>query len=133
MLKNPTKPHFNHFLFEAIGVSINGVCISHPTAVSSFEGYLFPVFEDIMVKDVLEFLPYVFQLLALMLELREQPIIDSYIAIFPLILSPMLWERTGTVPALSRLMQAFIQKVRTMSILFKETVYLQLNFTTVRF
>ena len=117
MLKNPTKPHFNHFLFEAIGVSIHGVCASHPTAVGSFEGYLFPVFEDIMVRDVLEFLPYVFQLLALMLELREQPIVESYIAIFPLILSPMLWERIGTVPALSRLMQAFIQKVSTVLLL----------------
>ncbi|KAI6659426.1 Exportin-2-like isoform X2 [Oopsacas minuta] len=108
--KNPTKPHFNHFLFEAIGASIRGVCTQHPSAVTSFEQCLFPVFEDIMVRDVLEFLPYNFQLLALMLELRDQPIAESYTAIFPLILSPMLWERIGTVPALSRLMQAFIQK-----------------------
>ena len=109
--KNPTKPNFNHFLFEAIGASIKGVCTAHPNAVASFEGCLFPTLEDIMIRDVMEFLPYSFQLLALMLELREQPIIESYTVIFPLILSPQLWERIGTVPALSRLLQAFIQKV----------------------
>ena len=63
------------------------------------------------------FLSYVFQLVALMLELTDQLIIESYIAIFPLILSPMLWERIDNVPALSRLKQAFIQKVSTVQLL----------------
>ena len=35
--KNPTKPHFNHYLFEALSLSIRIVCTSQPTAVSNFE------------------------------------------------------------------------------------------------
>ena len=40
--KNPTKPHFNHYLFEALSLSIRIVCTSQPTAVSNFEQVLFP-------------------------------------------------------------------------------------------
>lgn len=45
---------------------------------------------------VSEFLPYVFQVLSLLLEIRQDEIPAPYMELFPLLLSPVLWERTGT-------------------------------------
>ena len=41
-----------------------------------------------------EFLPYVFQVLSLLLEI-QQNIPAPYMELFPLLLSPVLWERNG--------------------------------------
>ncbi len=59
--KNPTRPHYNHYLFEALSLSIRIVCKAQPQAVSNFETVLFPVFQEILQQDVQEFVPYVFQ------------------------------------------------------------------------
>eukprot|EP00731_Ephydatia_muelleri_P027401 Em0019g274a len=106
---NPTKPHFNHYLFESI------CCIIRYTGkadnkIETFEAALFPIIESILVRDVSEFVPYVFQILSLMLELRPSPIPPPYMVIFPLLLTPALWERTGNIAALVRLLRAFIEK-----------------------
>jgi len=93
--------------------------------VSGFETTLFPVIQEILSNDVTgthllpgflaqfgwsatlsspnvllfchvsEFLPYVFQVLSLLLEIRQDEIPEPYMKLFPLLLSPVLWERTG--------------------------------------
>jgi len=108
--ENPTKPHFNHYLFESICCIIRFSCRVNPKQVENLESSLFPIIEKILVKDVSEFLPYLFQILSLLIELRPLPIPQPYMVIFPLLLTPVLWERTGNVPALVRLLQAFIEK-----------------------
>ena len=35
--KNPTRPHYNHYLFESLSLSIRIVCKSMPQAVGNFE------------------------------------------------------------------------------------------------
>lgn len=50
--RNPSKPHFNHYLFETLALSIKIVCSQTPEAVSSFEQALFPIFEAILQQDV---------------------------------------------------------------------------------
>ena len=35
--KNPTRPHYNHYLFESLSLSIRIVCKSNQAAVQSFE------------------------------------------------------------------------------------------------
>ena len=35
--KNPTRPHYNHYLFESLSLAIRIVCKSNPGAVASFE------------------------------------------------------------------------------------------------
>ena len=50
--KNPTRPHYNHYLFESLGLSIRIVCKSQPAAVTNFETVLFPVFQEILQQDV---------------------------------------------------------------------------------
>ncbi len=42
-----------------------------------------------------EFLPYVFQVLSLLLELRKDTLPESYMGLFPFLLSAAPWERQG--------------------------------------
>uniref|UniRef100_A0A3Q1HS01 Exportin-2 n=1 Tax=Anabas testudineus TaxID=64144 RepID=A0A3Q1HS01_ANATE len=108
--KNPSKPHFNHYLFESLCLSVRITCKSNPTTVGSFEEALFPVFTEILQNDVQEFLPYVFQVMSLLLEIHSNSIPSSYMALFPHLLQPVLWERTGNIPPLVRLLQAYLEK-----------------------
>ncbi|XP_014473995.1 PREDICTED: exportin-2 isoform X2 [Dinoponera quadriceps] len=107
--RNPSRPNFNHYLFETLSLSIKIVCKTNPVAVSSFEQALFPIFQGILQQDILEFIPYVFQILALLLELRTtQDVSEPYMALFPCLLSPVLFERQANIHPLNRLLQAFI-------------------------
>jgi len=45
-----------------------------------------------------------------MLELHEKTIPDSYVALYPFLLAPVLWERLGNIPALVRLLCAYVEK-----------------------
>lgn len=108
--QNPSKPHFNHYLFECICCIIKTTCQKKQQQAEKFETALFPIVESVLVRDVGEFLPYVFQILSLLLEVRPSPIPEPYMVIYPLLLTPMLWERQGNVPALVRLLQALIRR-----------------------
>lgn len=110
--KNPSKPHFNHYLFETIALSIKIVCKIEPNAVTSFEEALFPQFQNILQADIMEFLPYVFQMLSLLMEIRQTigSVPDPYLALFPCLLSPILWERPGNITPLIRLMCTFVKQ-----------------------
>lgn len=56
-----------------------------------------------------EFIPYVFQILALLLELRtNQDVPEPYMALFPCLLAPVLFERQANIHPLNRLLQAFV-------------------------
>lgn len=88
------------------------VCQADASAVSSFEEVLFPVFQGILQQDIIEFMPYVFQMLSVLLEVREGtgPIPEPYWALFPCLLAPALWDRSGNVKPLIRLICAFIKQ-----------------------
>ena len=108
--KNPSRPNFNHYLFETFGILIRDICSKNRSLIPKFEENLFPVFNFILEQDITEFVPYSFQLLSLMLELHDQSIPAVYNELFPFILMPVLWERPGYVPALVRLLQTYIEK-----------------------
>jgi exportin-2 (importin alpha re-exporter) len=58
-----------------------------------------------------EFVPFVFQILSQMLELHNgEQIPPSYTALLPSLLTPALWQTRSNVPALVRLLQAFLAK-----------------------
>ena len=46
---------------------------------------------------IAEFLPYVFQVLSLLVEIRQDEIPPPYMELFPLLLTPALWERNGNI------------------------------------
>ncbi|KAG7575139.1 Armadillo-type fold [Arabidopsis suecica] len=108
--KNPKNPIFNHYLFESVAVLVRRACERDISLTSAFETSLFPSLQMILANDITEFLPYAFQLLAQLVELNRPPLSPNYMQIFLLLLSPESWKRNGNVPALVRLLQAFLQK-----------------------
>ena len=50
--KNPSKPHFNHYLFESLSLCVRIVCKKNPESVGPFEQTLFPIFQGILTEDV---------------------------------------------------------------------------------
>ncbi|KAF3439848.1 hypothetical protein FNV43_RR18126 [Rhamnella rubrinervis] len=108
--RNPKNPIFNHYLFESVAILVKRACENDSSLTSAFEASLFPSLQMILANDVTEFLPYAFQLLAQLVELNRPPIPPSYMSIFEILLSPESWKRASNVPALVRLLQAFLQK-----------------------
>ncbi|VDL61902.1 unnamed protein product [Hymenolepis diminuta] len=138
IVKNPSKPQFNHFLFECLCLCVRLTCATDPAFITHFENALFMIFQEILQQDITEFFPYVFQLLAVMLEqyplgpntreiflqkrkmagleplpqhqqLSNQPMLNpAYAALLPRLLVPALWETQGAVMSLARLMQAYL-------------------------
>ncbi len=111
--KNPRNPQYNHYLFESIAVLVRSVCSQNVEFTTAFESLLFPPFQTVLQMDVVEFTPYVFQVLAQLLEFRPDGLGEAYTMLLPPLLTPTLWERKGNVPALTRLLQAYLQKGHT--------------------
>jgi len=106
---NPRSPKFNHYLFESLAVLLRVTCErdGNHSSTSHFERILFPPFQSVLQMDVLEFAPYVFQILALLLGCQHS-LSDAYISLLPPLLHPMIWERRANVPALTSLLQAYL-------------------------
>ncbi|XP_076957466.1 exportin-2-like [Bidens hawaiensis] len=108
--QNPKNPVFNHCLFEAIATLVRRACEKNPSLVPAFEACLLPSLQMILGKDVSEFFPYAFQLLAQLVDLNQPPVPDHYMKIFDILLTPDLWDKSANVPALVRLLQSFLQQ-----------------------
>lgn len=108
---NPRNPRFNHFLFESIAVLVKSVCSVDASATANFETLLFPPFQTVLQMEVAEFTPYVFQILAQLLDYRQgDGLSQAYEMLFAPLLHPSLWERKGNIPALSWLIQVYLKK-----------------------
>eukprot|EP00879_Flechtneria_rotunda_P019331 GHRR01020303.1.p1 GENE.GHRR01020303.1~~GHRR01020303.1.p1 ORF type:complete len:890 (+),score=314.69 GHRR01020303.1:664-3333(+) len=108
--KNPKSPGFNHYLFESVAALIKHGVAADRSQLATFEATLFPAFDIVLANDVQEFHPYVFQILAQLIELSNPPLSAPYMAVFPPLLTPVFWERPGSVPALTRLLVAYLAK-----------------------
>ncbi|KAI3449282.1 hypothetical protein Pfo_005947 [Paulownia fortunei] len=108
--ENPKNPVFNHYMFESVAVLIRRACEQNPSVISAFETSLLPSLQMILSRDVSEFFPYAFQLLAQLVDLNRSPLPGNYMDIFAILLLPESWKKSGNVPALVRLLQAFLRK-----------------------
>jgi exportin-2 (importin alpha re-exporter) len=110
--KNPRNPSYNHYLFESIAAIVRNSCAQDSSLVAQLEALLFPPFQSVLQADISEFTPYVFQVLAQLLEFRPDGagLGDAYKQLFQPLLHVSLWERKGNVPALARLLQAYIKQ-----------------------
>lgn len=92
----------------------------------------FQVNESIIIFT--EFVPYVMQVLSLMLE-HHPDISPAYIALYPCLLAPGLWERHSNVRALAQLLRAYVRNADATQ--FQTTVkvvsYLLLLINELRF
>ncbi|CAM9270853.1 unnamed protein product [Discosporangium mesarthrocarpum] len=109
--KNPSQPRFNHFLFESIAVLVQRCLKADPSTAGTLESALFPPFQQVLTEDVVEFVPYVFQIFAQIMELGPGGSISpGYKALFPFLVMPAVWERKGNVPAVTALVQAYVDR-----------------------
>lgn len=144
VVAQPKNPLFNHFLFEAIAALVRATvravgggsrtattvgggggsavpslspaqAEARDEAVARFEAHLFPPFTAFLSEQA-ELLPYVFQLLAELLEMRPVPepgadvLSDAYRSLLPPLLSPELWGSRGNVPALVVLLRSYLRR-----------------------
>uniref|UniRef100_K3WBA5 Importin N-terminal domain-containing protein n=1 Tax=Globisporangium ultimum (strain ATCC 200006 / CBS 805.95 / DAOM BR144) TaxID=431595 RepID=K3WBA5_GLOUD len=107
---NPSNPSFSHYLFESLSVLILNVCKASPAATEQFENLLFPPFQKVLANDVEALSPYVYQVLAQMLDLRPSGVSPAYMSMFPVLLTPALWDRVSNVPAIVKLIEAYMRK-----------------------
>mmetsp|Transcript_36288 Transcript_36288/g.87897 ORF Transcript_36288/g.87897 Transcript_36288/m.87897 type:complete len:977 (+) Transcript_36288:29-2959(+) len=109
--KNPRNPSYNHYLFESIAALVRNVCSKDASQTAQLEALLFPPFQIVLQMDISEFTPYVFQVLAQLLEYRpkETGLGEAYTSLFAPLLTPSLWERKGNVPGLVRLLTAYLK------------------------
>ncbi|CAD6568832.1 MAG: importin-alpha export receptor [Tremellales sp. Tagirdzhanova-0007] len=109
--KNPSNPKFNQYCFESISALIRFVCAGSPSALPTFERAIFGPAQIILTQDVTEFIPYIFQILAQLLELHSPTELPSeYQALLGPLLSAALWEQRGNVPALARIWKALLMR-----------------------
>lgn len=108
--KNPTKPHYVHYLFEMLSLVIKTVCNNVDGAVGEFDRNLFPIFQEILQNEVDSLIPYIFQIISLLLERQKSEVPEAYLSLLPFLVMPVLWERPGYVAPMVRLLQAYIEK-----------------------
>ncbi|GBG29239.1 Exportin-2 [Hondaea fermentalgiana] len=107
---NPQNPKFIHFLCESIAALIRSACSVNPQYAEEFEKRLMPPFQVVLQQEISELTPYVFQILAQLLELRPSKISQGYLSLFPPLLHPDNWRNVGNHPALVRLLEAYMRK-----------------------
>merc|ERR1712000_160408 len=108
MKQNPSNPRFYYYHFEAIGALVRHCAASNATV---FNQKLWEPFHQILMEDVSEFMPYVFQVLAQLLESSPADAIsDNYKSLLEPLLNTELWKTRGNVPACTRLLSALVPK-----------------------
>ncbi|KAH3687870.1 hypothetical protein WICPIJ_001163 [Wickerhamomyces pijperi] len=107
--KNPSNPRFNHFTFESIAVIIK---YNHSTKWQELVAVTMGSLLGLLGEDVQEFVPYIFQIFAYLLEISpaSQPLPDTFKQLIIPLLSPSVWEFKGNIPAVARLLRSIICK-----------------------
>ena len=104
--ENPRIPAFHHYLFETMACIIK----YYQGDLNDLANILFPVFQVVLNKESCEeFIPYVYQILALILELSKG-VPPSFVLLFPALMFPSVWDNAGSIPALTRLVNSYINK-----------------------
>ncbi|KKF93943.1 Importin alpha re-exporter [Ceratocystis fimbriata CBS 114723] len=109
MKQNPSNPRFYYYSFEALGALVR---YGAATQSQLLNEKLWAPINEVFVEDVAEFVPYVLQILAQLLESSPaNSISDNYRMLIDPILNQSMWEVRGNVPALARLLTALIPRV----------------------
>ncbi|KAL9593297.1 MAG: hypothetical protein Q9179_005966 [Wetmoreana sp. 5 TL-2023] len=105
---NPANPRFYYYHFEALGAFIR---FAAPSQSEKMENGLYPIFVNVLQNDIQEFIPYVFQLFAALLEANPSATLTTYYtSLTQPILSPEFWSSKGNIPALVRLLSSIMTR-----------------------
>ncbi|KXX74491.1 Importin alpha re-exporter [Madurella mycetomatis] len=106
--ENPSNPRFYYYHFEAIGALVR-YCSNSPKL--NLLPRLWEPFAAILNEDVSEFIPFIFQIFALLLELNPtSQVPGNFKILIEAVLAPGPWETRGNVPPLSRFIAAIIPR-----------------------
>lgn len=108
--KNPSNPNFDQYIFESLSALMRFVVPANPSSLSTFEANLFGPFTIILQQDIDQYIPYVFQILAQMLDLHTSNVPGEYREILPFLLTPASWQQKGSIPGLVKLLTAFLSR-----------------------
>ncbi|CCW68184.1 unnamed protein product, partial [Phytomonas sp. Hart1] len=106
--RNPSNPIFNHCVFEVLSK-----CIAlQPDQVQIYEQILWDTIRYILTNDVLEFVPYVLQILSQLLRShpageKEPP--EYYRDLLEPLMQQSLYEQKGNIPAAVCLLTEFTE------------------------
>lgn len=103
---NPSNPRFCYYHFESLGALVR---YGGATNQQKLESSLQPPFGAILQNEIQDFIPYVFQLFAALLENKPAGTLpDFYKSLIEPILKVDYWQMKGYVPALTRLLTSMI-------------------------
>ncbi|KAJ7594086.1 CAS/CSE protein [Mycena floridula] len=108
--RNPSNPKFDQYIFESISGLMRFVVAGTPSTLPTFEETLFGPFTIILQQDIDQYIPYVFQILAQMLDLHTAEIPAQYRSLLPFLLTPAIWQQKGSIPGLVKLLKAFLSR-----------------------
>ncbi|KAF9027107.1 Cse1-domain-containing protein [Hymenopellis radicata] len=106
--RNPSNPKFDQYIFESISGLIRFIVKGTPASLATFEAALFGPFTVILQQDIDQYIPYVFQLLAQMLEMHTSNIPTEYQELLTFLLTPAIWAQKGSIPGLVKLLKAYL-------------------------
>jgi exportin-2 (importin alpha re-exporter) len=105
---NPSNPRFCYYLFETVGAVVHYAAPAQPQAL---ENTLYHPFASIIQNEVQDFIPYVFQLFAALLEANPSGTLpDLYKSLIPLLIKIDFWTAKGNVPGLVRLLSSMLNR-----------------------
>ncbi|KAG6331701.1 hypothetical protein ID866_7388 [Astraeus odoratus] len=108
--KNPSNPNFDQYIFESLSALMRFVVHGTPSTLPTFEQALFGPFTFIIQQDIDQYIPYVFQILAQMLDIHTAGVPTEYRSLLPFLLMPAPWQQKGSIPGLVKLLTAFLAR-----------------------
>ncbi|KAG6828872.1 hypothetical protein H0H92_006481 [Tricholoma furcatifolium] len=108
--KNPSNPRFDQFIFESIAGLMRFIVSGNAATLSTFQQALFDPFTYILKEDIDQYVPYVFQVLAQMLDLNKTGVPAQFRELLPFLLVPAVWQQKGSIPGLVKLLKAFLAR-----------------------
>lgn len=108
VIENPANPHFNHYLFEVLSALIRFV--GGPGTITTFEAALLAPLRTILLRDVTELGPYVFQVLSQLMALHPDALPQAYGELVPPMLGPAMWERRGYIRGMVQYLETYVRK-----------------------
>eukprot|EP01006_Ploeotia_vitrea_P048859 TRINITY_DN67284_c1_g1_i1.p1 TRINITY_DN67284_c1_g1~~TRINITY_DN67284_c1_g1_i1.p1 ORF type:complete len:892 (+),score=39.73 TRINITY_DN67284_c1_g1_i1:52-2727(+) len=107
--KNPVDATFNHYLFETFTSLIKHV----PGCLPALEPQFWQHFGEILTKDIADFVPYALQIFGHMLDIQQTPS-DNFKQLLPPLLAPSLYENRSNIPAIVKLLCAYLKNALPM-------------------
>jgi len=110
LAETPANATYTHNLYELLCVLIRISYQINSESIKLFEGLLFPVFEFVFSKQLVDSIPYVLQMIGMLLEVQlgSENISDAYEAMIKPLIEPQLWEHSANIQPVITLLNSIM-------------------------